>query len=139
MFDILKITCTYFNITIQIRNEIFQQVSLMPIGDADDVNRMTGSLSSVFQNPLEVSPESQQSAANMIGSFMNTIDKLDSVDDAVNSLSNILDVSSKLLQSSSAMANVNDPNNTDVQAIKSMASNDTKVSDLLYFCNVLFE
>ena len=139
MFDTLKITCTYFNITIQIRNEIFQQVSLMPIGDADDVNRMTGSLSSVFQNPLEVSPESQQSAANMIGSFMNTIDKLDSVDDAVNSLSNILDVSSKLLQSSSAMANVNDPNNTDVQAIKSMASNDTKVSDLLYFCNVLFE
>ena len=130
MFDILKITCTYFNITIQIRNEIFQQVSLMPIGDADDVNRMTGSLSSVFQNPLEVSPESQQSAANMIGSFMNTIDKLDSVDDAVNSLSNILDVSSKLLQSSSAMANVNDPNNTDVQVIKSMASNDTKVSDL---------
>lgn len=118
-------------IFFQIRNEIFQQVSLMPIDNVDDVDRLTGSLSSVFHNPLEISPESQESAANMIGSFMNIVNQLDSVDDAVNSLSNILDVSSKLLQSSSAMVNINDPNNTDAKAIKSIPSNDTKVSILL--------
>ena len=110
----------------------------MPVSDASDVNRVTGSLSSVFQNPLEISPESQESAANMIESFINVIDQLDSVDDAVNSLSNILDVSSKLLQSSSAMANVNDPNNTDVKAIKSMESNDTKVKVIIILCFCAF-
>ena len=109
----------------------------MPIGDVNDVNRITGSLSSIYQNPLEISPDSQESATNMLGSFIKTIDELESVDDAVDSLSNVLDVSSKLLQSSSAMADVNDPNNTEVKAIKSMESNSTKVSKMMWLYDCL--
>ena len=105
----------------------------MPVEDADDINRMTGSISGVFLNPMEISPEAQENATGMLTSFMGVIDQLESADDAVDALSNMLDVSSKLLQSTSSMADVVDPNNTDAKALKSMASNNTKVS-CLYCC-----
>ena len=110
----------------------------MPVEDINDIKRLTGSLGSIFEDPYEISLETQEKSTTLLTSLLDEVGSVESVEDATSTLSNILDVSSKLLQSSAAMADVNDVNNTDVLAMKTKSSNETKVRNFSLTSNSLF-
>ena len=119
----VEILCSLF----QLRNDIFNQVSAIPLDSIDNINTVTASISTISENPYEISQETQTKANELMNSMMNTIESLENVEAASESLTNILDISSKMLESNGAVANVNDQNNTDIDALKSEGADLSKV------------
>ena len=62
--------------------------------------------------------------------MISTIDTLQDVDQASGALSNILGISSQMLQSSGALASVIDPNNTKTEALRTEGVNSSEVHSL---------
>jgi len=70
----------YFSFYLKLRAQIFDVVTSAPINNVEDINRVTGSIGGVFNDPNEISLEIQSKASEMMGSFLGNIFNIDLLD-----------------------------------------------------------
>eukprot|EP00111_Clytia_hemisphaerica_P007273 TCONS_00021135-protein len=116
---------------IELRDSIFNQVASIPVTDIESINIVTGSISSLFEDPFEISQATQQKAVSLMETMISTVDTLQDIDQASGAMSNILSISSKMIQSSGAISSVIDPNNTKTEALRTGGVNETESKHLI--------
>lgn len=93
----------------------------MPVEGPDDLIAMTGTISSLMENPNEISPDAQFDMLNLVENSFLMLDKVDDPDVLASSLTGVLNMAGLVSEVSANTANVNDPDNPDIDGVKMMS------------------
>ncbi|XP_066922168.1 polycystin family receptor for egg jelly-like [Clytia hemisphaerica] len=106
---------------MQLREELLKKVDRVEVTTIEDINIVTGTNAEIVKIPNEIPPRTQETLLGQVDSFLQILDDDDlSAEDVQESLSGVINMASKVALVSSNIVDVVNPNDLDVEAVRSL-------------------